>query len=57
MTFAAWCFAFLNATPAWRKDDDAEGALRRHVCDGLGVGLALGKILSDFAFASSLERE
>ena len=39
-TFAVWCLAFLNAKPAWRKDDDAEGALRRHECDGLGVGLA-----------------
>ena len=36
-TFAVWCLAFLNATPAsrknakpaWRKDDDAaEGAWR-----------------------------
>ena len=39
-TFAVWCLAFLNAKPAWRKNDDA--ALRRHECDGLGVGLALG---------------
>ena len=22
-TFAVWCLAFLNAKPAWRKDDDA----------------------------------
>ena len=21
-TFAVWCLAFLNAKPAWRKDDD-----------------------------------
>ena len=21
--FAVWCLAFLNAKPAWRKDDDA----------------------------------
>jgi len=41
-TFAVWCLAFLNAKPAWRKDDDAEGALRRHECNGLGVGLAPG---------------
>ena len=28
-TFAVWCLAFLNAKPAWRKDDDAaEGAWR-----------------------------
>ena len=28
-TFAVWILAFLNAKPAWRKDDDAaEGAWR-----------------------------
>jgi len=27
-TFAVWCLAFLNATPAWRKEDDAEGVWR-----------------------------
>ena len=27
-TFAVWILAFLNATPAWRKDDDdAEGGM------------------------------
>ena len=27
-TFAVWCLAFLNANPAWRKDDDAaEGGM------------------------------
>ena len=27
-TFAVWCLAFLNAEPAWRKDDDAaEGGM------------------------------
>ncbi|KAK7248837.1 hypothetical protein SO694_00042026 [Aureococcus anophagefferens] len=27
-TFAVWCLAFLNAKPAWRKDDDAaEGGM------------------------------
>jgi hypothetical protein len=27
-TFAVWCLAFLNAKPAWRKDDDAaEGGI------------------------------
>jgi hypothetical protein len=27
-TFAVWCLAFLNARPAWRKDDDAaEGGM------------------------------
>jgi len=25
-TFAVWCLAFLNAKPAWRKDDDAAEA-------------------------------
>ena len=25
-TFAAWCLAFWNAKPAWRKDDDAAEA-------------------------------
>ena len=26
-TVAVWCLAFLNAKPAWRKDDDAEGGM------------------------------
>ncbi|KAH8054769.1 hypothetical protein JL722_8717 [Aureococcus anophagefferens] len=27
-TFAAWCLAFWNAKPAWRKDEDAaEGGM------------------------------
>jgi len=27
-TFAVWCLVFLNAKPAWRKDDDAaEGGM------------------------------
>ena len=26
-TFAVWCLAFFNATPAWREDDDAEGGM------------------------------
>ena len=30
-TFAVWILASLNATPAWRKDDDAaEGGMERH---------------------------
>jgi len=31
-TFAVWCIAFLNAEPAWRKDDDAaEGGIENDV--------------------------
>ena len=46
-TFAVWCLAFLNAKPAWRKADDAaEGVMEN---DMSAVGLARGKILSDFA--------
>ena len=31
-TFAFWCLAFLNAKPAWRKDDDAaEGGMENDV--------------------------
>jgi len=43
-TFAVWCLAFLNANPAWRKDDDAAegGYVDRHERDALGVGLGLG---------------
>ena len=26
-TFAVWCLAFLNANPAWRKDDAAEAGM------------------------------
>jgi hypothetical protein len=26
-TFAVWTLAFLDAKPAWRKDDDAEGCM------------------------------
>ena len=38
-TFAVWCLAFLNAKPAWRKDDDAaEGGMENDV--NVGVGLA-----------------
>jgi len=36
-TFAVWCLAFFNATPAWREDDDAEGGMPE-----LGVDLARG---------------
>ncbi|KAH8056730.1 hypothetical protein JL720_14200 [Aureococcus anophagefferens] len=31
-TFAVWCLAFLNAKPAWRKDDDAaEGGMENYM--------------------------
>jgi hypothetical protein len=39
-TFAVWCLAFLNAKPAWRKDDDAaEGGMENDMGAMLGVGL------------------
>jgi hypothetical protein len=42
-TFAVWCLAFLNAKPAWRKDDGAaRGHGERQERDALGVGLGLG---------------
>ena len=31
-TLAVWCLAFLNAKPAWRKDDDAEGCVENDIC-------------------------
>ena len=38
-TFAVWCLAFLNAKPAWRKDDAAaEGGME----NGVGLALASG---------------
>ena len=50
-TFAVWYLAFLNAKSAWRKDASPRGHGERHERDALGVGLAWGKILSDFALA------
>ena len=42
-TFAVWCLAFLNATPAWREADAAaEGGMENDMNAMLGVGLALG---------------
>ena len=49
--FAVWILAFFNAKPVWREDDDAEGGMENDMNAMLQVGLALGKILSDFAFA------
>ena len=38
-TFAVWILAFLNAKPAWRKDDDAaEGGMENDMNAMLGVG-------------------
>ena len=49
-TVAVWCLAFLNAKPAWRKDDDAaEAGMEIDMSAMLGVDLAGGKLLSDFA--------
>ena len=51
-TVAVWCLAFLNAKPAWRKDDDAaEAGMEIDMSAMLGVDLA-GVVLSDFAFAT-----
>jgi len=37
-TFAVWCLAFLNAKPAWRKDDDAaEGGMENDMSAMPGV--------------------
>jgi hypothetical protein len=41
-TFAVWCLAFFNATPAWREDDDAEGGMENDMMPELGVDLARG---------------
>jgi len=41
-TFAVWYLAFLNAAPAWREDDDAEGGMENDTNATLGVGLGLG---------------
>ena len=56
-TFAVWCLAFLSAKPAWHKADDAAGGRMENDMNAmlgtpLGVGLTLGSVLSDFAFAS-----
>ena len=42
-TFAVWNLEFLNAKPAWRKDDDAaEGDMENDMMPELGVDLARG---------------